>query len=467
MAVLEAVRLVCQPQHNTQAEKSVHPLYSSPMRYNRDIVDETGMKAMSQIEKTVFISYRRTNIFHARAIFENLRYNGYDVFLDYESIDSGAFDTIILNQIQARAHFVVILTPSALERCNEPNDWLRREIETAIDTKRNIVPLLFDGFNWGNMGRYLVGKMTVLNTYNALDVPANYFDEAMNRLRTRYLNIPIEAVLHPTPHADEAVVERKIVQVASQPPVTESQLQADEYFEKGNQHYFSGNFEQAIRDYTQALLLNPNHPTAYYRRGDSYRETGKPDLATADYDHAIREADTRLRQNPKDSEAYRARGSAYDSKKEYDRAIADFDHAITLNPDNADTYNSRGMTYDNKGDHDRAIADFDHAIMLNPHDADIYNNRGFAYANKKDYDRAIADYNEALRLNPQDALAYNNRGLAYRHKGDYDRAIADYNHAIMLNPNLAKLYNNRGLVYLKKETFDRAIADFESALRLN
>jgi hypothetical protein len=30
-----------------------------------------------------------------------------------------------------------------LDRLNEPGDWLRREIEIAIDEKRNIVPLFF------------------------------------------------------------------------------------------------------------------------------------------------------------------------------------------------------------------------------------------------------------------------------------------------------------------------------------
>jgi hypothetical protein len=37
---------------------------------------------------------------------------------------------------------LVLLTPSALERCGEPGDWLRSEIEVALDSKRNIVPRL-------------------------------------------------------------------------------------------------------------------------------------------------------------------------------------------------------------------------------------------------------------------------------------------------------------------------------------
>jgi len=88
---------------------------------------------MQKIEKTVFISYRRTNVSWALAIYQYLTHQGYDVFFDYKSIASGDFEQIILANIKSRAHFLVILTPSALERCSEPNDWLRREIECALE----------------------------------------------------------------------------------------------------------------------------------------------------------------------------------------------------------------------------------------------------------------------------------------------------------------------------------------------
>jgi len=70
---------------------------------------------MERVEKTVFFSYRRTNIPWALAIFQNLTQNGYDVFMDYGGIASGDFERVILGNITARAHFLVLLTPSVLE----------------------------------------------------------------------------------------------------------------------------------------------------------------------------------------------------------------------------------------------------------------------------------------------------------------------------------------------------------------
>ena len=95
---------------------------------------------MARIEKTVFISYRRTNVPWALAIYQDLTQHGFDVFLDYTGVASGDFESVILENIHSRAHFLVLLTPSALERCGEPGDWLRREIEAALDSRRNIVP---------------------------------------------------------------------------------------------------------------------------------------------------------------------------------------------------------------------------------------------------------------------------------------------------------------------------------------
>src|SRR6516165_9581153 len=108
-----------------------------------------GHAAMARIEKTVFISYRRTDESWALAIFQDLTQHGYDVFIDYDGIASGSFETAILENIKARAHFLVLLTPTALERCGDPKDWMRREIEAALDSQRNIVPLILAGFDFG------------------------------------------------------------------------------------------------------------------------------------------------------------------------------------------------------------------------------------------------------------------------------------------------------------------------------
>ncbi len=73
-----------------------------------------------RIETTVFISYRRKAGPWAQSIFQDLTQHGYDAFFDFQGIASGGFEEIIAENIRARAHFLVLLTPSALERCSDP-----------------------------------------------------------------------------------------------------------------------------------------------------------------------------------------------------------------------------------------------------------------------------------------------------------------------------------------------------------
>jgi len=164
---------------------------------------------MARIEKTVFIAYRRPNIPWALAIFQNLTKNGYDVFFDFEGIADGDFESVILGNIKGRAHFLVLLTPSALERAGEPGDLFRKEIEFALDTERNIVPLMLEGFDFSTpaIARQLTGKLAALKRYNALEIPAAYFIESMERLRQLYLNIPLDMALHPAQVVEEQVVD--------------------------------------------------------------------------------------------------------------------------------------------------------------------------------------------------------------------------------------------------------------------
>jgi tetratricopeptide (TPR) repeat protein len=241
---------------------------------------------MARVEKTVFISYRRTNAPWALAIFQNLNNNGYDVFFDYEGVASGDFESVIMGNIRARAHFLVLLTPSALERCGEPRDWLRREIEEALAIKRNIVPLMLEGFDFGTpaIANQLTGKLAALKKYNALDVPASYFMAAMERLREKFLNVPLEGVLHPASPVVRQATESQQAAADTAPPVTGEELTAQQWFERG---FNTADPDEKIRFYSQAIRLKADYAEAFNNRGNARVKKGDPEGALKDYSEAI------------------------------------------------------------------------------------------------------------------------------------------------------------------------------------
>lgn len=281
---------------------------------------------MSETNKSVFISYRRdVSAFIARAVFMDLRLNGWDVFMDVESIDSGAFDTVILNQIAARTHFVLILTPGSLDRCVEPDDWLRREIETAIELGRNIVPLLFNSFTFKDTEMYLTGKLDSLVRYNALNVPHDFFDAAMEKLRVRYLKRPVDIALISVPHAEQKLADEIMTSPGTQLPPTSIEIEAEEYLVDGFKKFKQGAYEAAIEDYDQAIRLNPDYVMAYNFRGIAYASTGELQAAIEDCSKAIE-------LNPDDATAYVNRGEYYFRLGKYDLGLSDFEYTNTVKP---------------------------------------------------------------------------------------------------------------------------------------
>ena len=227
---------------------------------------------MGRIEKTVFISYRRsTGSAWALAVSQNLTQSGYDVFFDYQGIASGDFEQVILENIRTRAHFLVLLTPSALERVDQPGDWLRREIEAALEHRRNIVPLMLEGFDFAtpSIGSHLTGTLAPLKSYNGLTVPVEYFDEAMSRLRAKHLNVAVGAVLHPPSAAatEAATAQRAAAATATDVP-TEG-LTAERWFERG---FEATDPDTKISYYTEAIRLKPDYAAAYINRGLARQE---------------------------------------------------------------------------------------------------------------------------------------------------------------------------------------------------
>ena len=90
----------------------------------------------------IFISYRRaTGANAARMMQLALTARGYSVFLDYDSLEDGKFNEAIYSAIDSCEVFILMMTEGVLDRCEEEGDWVRLEIQRAIEKRRHIVPV--------------------------------------------------------------------------------------------------------------------------------------------------------------------------------------------------------------------------------------------------------------------------------------------------------------------------------------
>jgi tetratricopeptide (TPR) repeat protein len=121
-----------------------------------------------------------------------------------------------------------------------------------------------------------------------MNVPAEYFDAAMGRLCERFLNVPLEAVLHPLTMTAQQVVREQQASAGSAQSVQLPELNAGKWFEQGLKNEEAMNIDEAIQCYTEAIRLNPDYALAYKNRGNMRGREGDLDGVIQDHNEAFR-----------------------------------------------------------------------------------------------------------------------------------------------------------------------------------
>ena len=125
----------------------------------------------------IFISYRRSDgKLLARLLKESLEKRGYRVFLDMDELLDSVFDEHIIQAIQSAPIFLLLMTKQCFSRCYNPNDWVRMEIECAVRSRKNIIPInpdnLFTRFP-KSMPLHL-REVLAMHQYSAIDTGQLY-----------------------------------------------------------------------------------------------------------------------------------------------------------------------------------------------------------------------------------------------------------------------------------------------------
>ena len=140
----------------------------------------------------IFISYRRIGgdaiayLLHSR-----LTAMGYKVFYDIESLHQGRFDDNIFKSIDECTDVLVILSPNALDRCQNQDDWVRAEIAYAIWQGKNIIPIMLDGFTWPES---LPQDIEKLPMFNGISLSFRYFDIVLEKIVSHFISNKTEQI---------------------------------------------------------------------------------------------------------------------------------------------------------------------------------------------------------------------------------------------------------------------------------
>ena len=151
----------------------------------------------------IFISYRRKGGFDsAKLLYDRLRLDWYSVSFDIDTLERGDFDSELESRVKKCQDFVIVLNPGVFDRfydseCNPKDDWVRREIACALAEKKNIIPVILDGFEWPKNS--LPPDVEGLARKNGIDLNPKYFEAMYATLKQKFLiSKPNWAIIHKT-----------------------------------------------------------------------------------------------------------------------------------------------------------------------------------------------------------------------------------------------------------------------------
>jgi len=139
----------------------------------------------------IFISYRRKGGYDmAKLLYDRLRLDGYSVSFDIDTLERGNFDNELENRVLVCEDFLLVMNPGVFDRFYDPkadpkNDWVRQEIICALETNKNIVPLVLDGFAFPE--NPLPDDVKDIARKNALDLNPKHFEAAYAKLKLAFL----------------------------------------------------------------------------------------------------------------------------------------------------------------------------------------------------------------------------------------------------------------------------------------
>ncbi len=209
---------------------------------------------------------------------------------------------------------------------------------------------------------------------------------------------------------------------------------------------------------------------SYVRAGDAFFRTGETDNAIEEYKNA-------LQLNPRNAVAHRQLGFLfYNAKGMHEQGMQHYRKAMESDPNDPRIHHDLGMALLHQRDFDRAAAHLLVALRGMPHGLDKQYNLlsmqrsiGQAMLGKGDLEQAELHLSEAARLEPNSAATHYLLAAALAERWKLDEALEHYRKAVSLDPRIdtsVQLHDQLAMNYAKARRFPEAVVSAQKALNL-
>ena len=261
----------------------------------------------------------------------------------------------------------------------------------------------------------------------------------------------------------------------------------------GKDFVASGNYEDAIAQFTKLIDENPDFTDAYVARAEAYEKAGNKEEAASDYKRAttFEDKDKSIYYNAgrlyyelenyeealpmlkkvseldkKHVNAYKYKMKCYIALEQYEEALKESDKLVDLD-ETAENLASRGFIQDKLENYNQAESDYRKSIKLANNVVETYVALGNVLFKAKKYDESLTVCNQALGIDSNCKEALWTRSKIYKEKIDYPSAINDLSKMIIFSSDDAEAFFARGIYYQEFNQHQSAINDFSKVISLD
>lgn len=275
-------------------------------------------------------------------------------------------------------------------------------------------------------------------------------------------------------------------------PVTTSSAAAARYFETGMVHYENHRWNFALRDWREAVALDPKFALAYtwicFTTTDPAEESQDRAKAKAfmnsvtpaeqsmvrwmagvhenNYVEGIQAMNDVAQMYPHDKRLNFLIGYWLYKLDEYDRSKTFTLKALAADPSYATAYNQMGYLYSRSREYDKAIESMAKYVSLLPNEPNPHDSYGEMLRMSGRFDDALEQYHIALKIDPTFYISQKELGETYAVMGQEERARAEYEKAIHEAPSngvKAEYMQKSAMTWLREQKFDEADKAYRQA----
>jgi len=210
--------------------------------------------------------------------------------------------------------------------------------------------------------------------------------------------------------------------------VAAQKTSAEAFYNIGNCYYLLKRFDAALLAYRESIKIDSKDPNAWENAGSTLLNLQRPAEALEAYQKVVQI-------KPDYVNGWLGVSYSYLQSKNYTEAIRYFKKTLDMDALNADAWLGLGDSYYALDRHLEAVESYKMSVSLDQKKFGAWVNLGWTLIILKRYPEAIEASTQAVKLMPDDSNAWNNLGLAYFGKKDYANSVNSYKKAIELDPN--------------------------------